>query len=291
MKKDKSITKLVIPAAGVGSRFLPVTKNIPKEMLPVVNVPTIHYIIKEAVESGIKEVLIIISSNKEAIVQYFRKSTTLIKLLNKNKKHEEAKELELIPKLAKISFVKQKHPNGLGDAIKLAKKFTKNDPFCIILGDDLVFNKKNEKPALKQCIDLFDKHNATVLGVQKVEKNNISKYGIVEILKSNFRVKSIVEKPSIAEAPSNIAIMGRYVFTSKIYDELNKVQFDKSGEIQLTDAIVGLVKNKTPVYACNFKGKRFDIGSKLGFIQANIHKGLEDKSISKDLLNFIKKTI
>lgn len=290
----QKVTKAIIPAAGLGTRFLPVTKSIPKEMLAIVDVPAIQYIVQEVVDAGIKDILIIVSSNKNALVDYFDSNFILeTELTNKNK----TKQLEIInniSNMANIQYVRQKYPKGLGDAIMHAKSFINDEPFAVILGDDVIINKdKNKISGLKQCIDVYEKHHKMVLGVQKVSNDEVSKYGIVslknksDINKSSFEVNTIIEKPKLNDAPSNFAVIGRYILTPEIFDILKETKVSDRGEIELTPALEQIIKDNG-AYACDIDGKRYDIGSKIGFIQATIDEALSHNEIKEEVINYIK---
>ena len=289
----KKVKKAVIPAAGMGTRFLPATKALPKEMLPIVNIPTIQHIVQEAINSGIEEILIVVSSSKNAIIDHFDTSYELERRLLEKDKIELYKIVKQISTAINVHFIRQKEPNGLGDAIKMAKVFVGDEPFAVLLGDDFVYTPKNAKPAIQQCIEAYAKTNNSIVGVQKVAWNDVSKYGIIKpinnsIKKNIIKVESLVEKPSIEDAPSNFAVLGRYVLTKDIFNALSMTKPDKSGEVQLTDAIQKLAKKKR-VSACNFVGKRYDIGSKEGYVIATIDMALKDESISSKIKNHIKK--
>lgn len=282
-----SVKKVVIPAAGLGTRFLPATKAQPKEMLPIVDKPTIQYIVEEAVNSGIEEVLIIIGRNKKCIEDHFDKSAELEDDLRNSGKEELLELVQDISNMVNIYYVRQKEPKGLGHAISLAKNFAGNDAFAVMLGDDIVDSKV---PCLKQLIDCYDKYNTSILGVQPVDYNDVSKYGIIqglEIEKGVYKVKNMVEKPKKEETPSNIAILGRYIITPEIFDILDKTKPGKGGEIQLTDALGELVKREA-IYACSFEGKRYDIGDKFGFIQANIEYAFKREDLKEKLIPYLK---
>ncbi len=290
---SKKVRKLIIPAGGMGTRFLPATKSLAKEMLPILNVPTIHYLVKEAIDSGIEQIIIIVSSQKNSIIDYFDRSFELETILKEKNKTELYKLVIRISNMTNIIFVRQKSPNGLGDAIKYAKQIVDNEPFAVILGDDLVFTSKKQIPAIKQCINAYNKHKCSILGVQKVAKDKTKLYGIIKpsnkkITTKIFKIKDMVEKPDINKAPSNYAALGRYVLTPDVFDALNKCKPDKSGEIQLTDALKVIAKT-SGLYACNFDGKRYDIGSANGYLQATLHKVLEDKDLTNTLKDFLKK--
>ena len=286
----KTVRKLIIPAAGFGTRFLPATKALAKEMLPILNFPTIHYIVEEAIEAGIEDIIIVVSSQKNSIVDYFDSSFELEYTLNERKKDELLKLVKHISNMANIFFVRQKKQLGLGHAISAAKQFINDEPFAVILGDDLVFTKKGKKNAIKQCIDAFNKCKSTILGVQKVPLDQVNKYGIIKIktkLNSNlFKIADAIEKPSQENSPSQYAILGRYVLLPEIFESLSKVKFDKSGEIQLTNAIKLMLKKNKNVYAYCFDGNRFDIGNKEGYLKAICYKAYEDPKLKKILFDF-----
>ena len=284
----KKIRKAIIPAAGLGTRFLPATKAQPKEMLPIVDKPTIQYIIEEAVASGIEEILIITGRNKKCIEDHFDKSVELEMELEKNNKNELLELVQDISDMVDIHYIRQKEPRGLGHAIRCAKTFVGNEPFAILLGDDIVYN--DEKPCLKQLIECYDEYKTSILGVQTVDKENVSKYGIVDGILIEDRVckvKGLVEKPSVDEAPSNTAILGRYIVTPKIFDILDNTKPGKGNEIQLTDALLELIKEEA-MYAYNFEGKRYDVGDKLGFLEATVEYALRKPEIRDDFINYLK---
>lgn len=258
------VRKAIIPAAGLGTRFLPATKAQPKEMLPIVDKPTIQYIIEEAVDSGIEEILIITGRNKRAIEDHFDRSIELEIALEEKGKDELLSQIKDISNMVNIHYIRQKEPKGLGHAINCAKSFVGDEPFAVLLGDDIVYS---EKPCLKQLIDVFDQYKTTILGVQTVPEEDVNKYGIVEgkyIEDGVYKVKNLVEKPAKEEAPSNIAILGRYIITPEIFDILDNTAPGAGGEIQLTDALKELSR-KQAMYAYKFKGTRYDVGNKLGF--------------------------
>ncbi|MBP2033781.1 UTP--glucose-1-phosphate uridylyltransferase [Clostridium algifaecis] len=281
-----SIKKAIIPAAGLGTRFLPATKAQPKEMLPILDKPTIQYIVEEAVASGIEEILIITGRNKKSIEDHFDKSVELENELEDRHKDELLKLVQNISNMVDIYYIRQKEPKGLGHAISLAKSFVEDNPFAVMLGDDIV---DSSTPCLKQLINCYDKYKTSILGVQPVKKEVISKYGIVsgrEIEKNVYKVNDMVEKPKIDEAPSNIAILGRYIITPEIFNILEHTKPDKSNEIQLTDALRELAKHEA-MYAYSFEGERFDAGDKFGFLQANIHYALKRDNLRKPLMDYI----
>lgn len=284
----RKIRKAIIPAAGLGTRFLPATKAQPKEMLPIVDKPTIQYIIEEAIASGIEEILIITGRNKKCIEDHFDKSVELEMELEKNNKKKLLNLVKTISDMVDIYYIRQKEPAGLGDAINCAKAFVGNEPFAILLGDDIVYNE--DKPCLKQLIDCYDEYKTSVLGVQAVEAENVNKYGIVDGIEIEGRVckvKGLVEKPDINDTPSNIAILGRYIVTPKIFEILNNTKPGKGGEIQLTDALLELLKYEA-IYAYNFEGRRYDVGDKLGYLEATIEYALRKPELKADFINYLK---
>ncbi|MDY0235276.1 MAG: UTP--glucose-1-phosphate uridylyltransferase GalU [Gudongella sp.] len=285
------VRKAIIPAAGLGTRFLPATKAQPKEMLPIVDKPTLQFIIEEAIESGIEEILIITGRNKSSIENHFDKSVELELELEKSGKIELLEEIRKISDMVNIHYIRQKEPKGLGHAIHCAKSFIGNEPFAVLLGDDIVYNP--EKPCLKQMIEIYDEYKTTILGVQEVDENDVSKYGIVDgksIEDRVYKVKDLVEKPSKEEAPSNIAILGRYIINPAIFEILENVKPGKNGEIQLTDGLKELAKIEA-MYAYVFKGKRYDVGYKLGFLEATVEYALRREEIREEFLKFLKDTI
>ena len=288
---NKKIRKAIIPAAGLGTRFLSATKAQPKEMLPIVNKPTIQYIIEEAIESGIEEILIVTGRNKKCIEDHFDKSVELEMELEKNNKNELLELVKDISDMVDIHYIRQKEPRGLGHAIHCAKNFVGNEPFAILLGDDIVYNE--EKPCLKQLIDCYNEYKTSILGVQSVEPENVCKYGIVDGITIEDRVckvKGLIEKPNIEDAPSNIAILGRYIVTPKIFEILENTKPGKGNEIQLTDALLELIKSEA-MYAYNFEGKRYDVGDKLGFLEATVEYALRKPEIKDNFVEYLKDII
>lgn len=280
------VRKAIIPAAGLGTRFLPATKAQPKEMLPIVDKPTIQYIIEEAIESGIEEILIITGRNKRAIEDHFDRSIELELTLEQKGKNDLLKQVRNISEMVNIHYIRQKEPRGLGHAINCAKSFVGNEPFAVLLGDDIVDAKK---PCLKQLIEVYDEYKTTVLGVQTVADEDVSKYGIVDgkhIEEGVYKVKNLVEKPAKEEAPSNVAILGRYIITPEIFHILDNTKPGAGGEIQLTDALKTLAATQA-MYAYDFEGRRYDVGDKLGFLQATIEFGLKRKDIKDDLKKYL----
>ncbi|MFT4412594.1 UTP--glucose-1-phosphate uridylyltransferase GalU [Fredinandcohnia humi] len=280
------VRKAIIPAAGLGTRFLPATKAMPKEMLPIVDKPTIQYIIEEAVESGIEDIIIVTGKGKRAIEDHFDHSFELEQNLLDKGKFELLNEVQKASKLVDIHYIRQKEPKGLGHAIWCARKFIGNEPFAVLLGDDIV---TAEKPCLKQMIEQYERYNASILGVQPVPENEVSRYGIVDgdqYSERFYNVRNLVEKPKREEAPSNLAIMGRYILNPRIFEVLENQQPGAGGEIQLTDAIAGLNKYEA-VYAYNFDGTRYDVGEKMGFIQTTIDFALKRDDLREQLMHYL----
>jgi len=282
------IKKAVIPAAGLGTRFLPVTKSVPKEMLPIVDKPTIQYIIEEIIASGIEEILIITGRNKEIIINHFDKVPELEAILKAGGKLSALEEVEAITNMGKIFSVRQKEAKGLGHAVLCAKEFVGNEPFAVVLGDDIVYN--DGKPALKQMIEVYDTYGASVIGVQQVPKDQVNKYGIVSgtrLADRIFEVDDLVEKPAVGEAPSTMAILGRYIITPAIFDILEHTGKGAGGEIQLTDGLKTLAAQEK-MLAYDFIGKRFDVGDKLGFLQATVEYGLRNEQLGPDFRTYLE---
>jgi len=274
------VRKAVIPAAGLGTRFLPATKAMPKEMLPIVDTPTIQYIIQEAIDSGIEEILIITGKSKRAIEDHFDKNVELELELEKKANEELLKVVRDITDLVDIHYIRQKEAKGLGHAIYCAKTFVGNEPFAVMLGDDVVYTE--DTPCLKQMIDVYDEYQTSVLGVQTVKDEDVCKYGIVDgkrVSDRVYTVKGLVEKPAVNEAPSNVAILGRYIINPGIFDILAETKPGKGGEIQLTDALKELVL-KEDMYAYDFIGKRYDVGNKQGFLEATVEKALRRSDLN-----------
>lgn len=283
------IRKAVIPAAGFGTRMLPASKSVPKEMLPIYDKPTLHHIVKEVVDSGITDILIIISKDKGSIEDYFDVNFELEYELNK-KSSEISGEIHELSKMANIYTIRQKKKNGLGDAIKYAESFVGNEPFAILLGDDIIYNTEDELPCIKQMADIYEKEESPVLGVQEVSWEDVDKYGIVNGVKTSDRiteVESLVEKPSREEATTNLAILGRYIVTPDIFPILHETKPGKNNEIQLTDALNKLAE-KRKMIAYDFIGKRYDVGNKLGFVKATVDFALHDEKIKDELLEFLR---
>jgi UTP--glucose-1-phosphate uridylyltransferase len=282
----KKVRKAIIPAAGLGTRFLPATKAMPKEMLPIVDKPTIQYIIEEAVASGIEDIIIVTGKGKRAIEDHFDNAFELENNLMEKNKFELLEKVQA-PSKVDIHYIRQKDPKGLGHAVWCARKFIGNEPFAVLLGDDIV---QAETPCLKQLMNEYDKTLSSVIGVQTVSEEETHRYGIVDPSNQNgrrYEVTNFVEKPAKGTAPSNLAIMGRYIFTPEIFMFLEKQELGAGGEIQLTDAIQKLNEIQR-VFAYDFEGKRFDVGEKLGFIQTTIEFALNDLTLKDDVLEFIE---
>jgi UTP--glucose-1-phosphate uridylyltransferase len=283
------VRKAIIPAAGLGTRFLPATKAMPKEMLPIVDKPTIQYIVEEAVESGIEDIIIVTGKGKRAIEDHFDNSFELEQNLLEKQKFDLLTEVQKSSKVD-IHYIRQKEPKGLGHAIWCARKFIGDEPFAVLLGDDIV---RAEKPCLKQMMDQYESRYASIIGVKHVSDEEVFRYGIVdgnEIEKRLYSINHLVEKPKKEEAPSNLAIMGRYILTPGIFDILNNQKPGAGGEIQLTDAIAELNRLES-VYAYEFEGMRFDVGDKLGFIQTTIDYALQREDLRYELLKYLSSTL
>ena len=287
---QKKIKKAVIPAAGLGTRFLPATKAQPKEMLPIVDKPTLQYIIEEAVASGIVEILIITGKNKKSIEDHFDKSVELELELEQKGKTELLEIVRDISQMVNIYYIRQKEPKGLGDAIYCARSFIGDEPFAVMLGDDIV---DNDVPCLKQLMSAYEEYRTTILGVQTVAPEDANKYGIINaryIEDNVYKVKDLVEKPSIEEAPSNVAILGRYIITPKIFEILENTAPGKGNEIQLTDALLKLIEHEA-MYAYNFEGRRYDVGDKLGFLEATVEYALRKEELRDGFIEYLKTII
>jgi len=281
------VKKAIIPAAGLGTRFLPATKALPKEMLPIVDKPTMQYIIEEAIASGIEDILIITGRNKKSIEDHFDKSVELELELENKHKDNLLKQVRDISNMVNIHFIRQKEPKGLGHAINCARAFVGNEPFAVMLGDDIVDAKT---PCLKQLMDCYEEKNTTILGVQEVAKENVDKYGIVDGLQISdkvYKVNNLVEKPQVDVAPSNVAILGRYIITPEIFDILDNTLPGKGGEIQLTDALKTLI-SKQDIYAYIFEGRRYDVGDKLGFLQATVEFALKREELKVPFMEYLQ---
>ena len=288
---QKRIRKAVIPAAGYGTRFLPVTKAIPKEMIPIVDKPVIQYIVEEALQSGIEEILIITGHGKRAIEDHFDTNIDLELQLRQQGKDQL---LHLVQDISSINihYIRQKHMRGLGDAIRCAESFIDNEPFAVLLGDDVVYNP--EQPALKQMMDAFSRLGATMLGCQEVPQELVSRYGIVQGQSTDdgrvVKLIDMVEKPAVDEAPSRLAALGRYILTPDIFEILRRVQPGKGGEIQLTDAL-RLMADREAVYAYTFSGRSYDTGNKLGFLKATVEYALRRDDLGEAFREYLRHSL
>ncbi|MCY9140981.1 UTP--glucose-1-phosphate uridylyltransferase GalU [Peribacillus frigoritolerans] len=286
----KKITKAIIPAAGLGTRFLPATKAMPKEMLPIVDKPTIQYIVEEAVASGIKDIIIVTGKGKRAIEDHFDYAPELEQNLLEKGKVELLNKVQYSSKLANIHYIRQKEPKGLGHAVWCARKFIGDEPFAVLLGDDIV---QSETPCLKQLMNQFEETNNSIIGVQTVPKEETNRYGIIDPAFQDgrlYQVENFVEKPALGTAPSNLAIMGRYILTPEIFSMLDQQEAGAGGEIQLTDAIQQLNQTQQ-VFAYDFEGKRYDVGEKLGFVKTTIEFALQNEEIKDELVKFLEQTV
>lgn len=285
----QKIRKAVIPAAGFGTRFLPETKAMPKEMLPIVDKPTIQYIVEEIKASGIDQILIISGHAKRAIEDHFDSSPELEQHLYESGKMDLLREVRKVASV-KIHYTRQQYMRGLGDAILCAKDFIDGEPFGVILGDDVVYNANGE-PALRQLMDQYEKTGSTVIGCQVVKPEQVSSYGIVDGVKTDdpnlLKVKDMIEKPSVEEAPSRFAALGRYVITPEVFNVLEQTKPGKGGEIQLTDALRVMAHNGS-VYAYNFTGKRYDTGNKLGYLKATVEFALRRPDLGPQFRQYLK---
>uniref|UniRef100_UPI003FEE4F86 UTP--glucose-1-phosphate uridylyltransferase GalU n=1 Tax=Megasphaera elsdenii TaxID=907 RepID=UPI003FEE4F86 len=288
---QKQICKAVIPAAGYGTRFLPVTKAIPKEMIPIVDKPVIQYIVEEALQSGIEEILIITGHGKRAIEDHFDTNIDLELQLRQQGKDQL---LHLVQDISSINvhYIRQKHMRGLGDAIRCAESFIDNEPFAVLLGDDVIYNP--EKPALKQMMEAFSRLGATMLGCQEVPQELVSRYGIVQGQPTDddrvVKLIDMVEKPAVDEAPSRLAALGRYILTPDIFEILRRVQPGKGGEIQLTDAL-RLMADREAVYAYTFSGRSYDTGNKLGFLKATVEYALRREDLGDAFREYLRTSL
>ena len=283
------VKKAIIPAAGLGTRFLPATKAMPKEMLPIVDKPTIQYIVEEAIESGIEDIIIVTGKGKRAIEDHFDSAFELEENLARKEKFELLEEVRK-PGNVDIHYIRQKEPRGLGHAIWCARKFIGNEPFAVLLGDDIVQAKV---PSLKQLMNMYDKVGSSVIGVQPVPMEETNRYGIIDPSRQDgrmYEVRNFVEKPPVELAPSNLAILGRYILTPEIFDLLENQETGSGGEIQLTDAIQRLNSFQN-VFAYDFEGIRYDVGEKFGFIKTTIEMALSREELRDDLLEYLVKLV
>ncbi len=280
------IKKAVIPAAGFGTRFLPATKAVPKEMLTIVDIPVVQYVVEEAVSAGITDIILVISAGKRAIEEHFDTNFQLRQRLSQQGKKRELAILERLEGLADIHFVWQKEQKGLGDAIYCARHHVGGEPFAVLLGDTLIHS---QMPAIKRLVDAYDKYGASAVLTEEVARERVCRYGILDVREAQdgfMKVLDLVEKPSADQAPSNYAVASRYVFTPEIFGYIEITPPGKGGEIQITDAMRLLVKD-LPMYAAVLQGKRYDIGEKLGFVTANIEYALRDPEIAQQLMRYI----
>lgn len=281
--------KAVIPAAGFGTRFLPITKAQPKEMLPVYDKPTIQYVVEEAVASGIDDILIITGRGKRAIEDHFDRSIELELALNNSGKHDYLKQIEDISNLASIHFIRQKEPKGLGDAILCGERFVGDEPFAVLLGDTITIDKT---PCTRQLMDVYHQYGSSIVAVEQVEKSRIPFYGIIKGKREGtvYRIDDLVEKPSIEEAPSNLGIIGRYVLTPEVFGCIKEVEPGVGGEIQLTDAL-RILRTQQPIYAYEFRGRRYDIGNKLDWLKSTIEVALENEEVGEELRRYLRELL
>jgi UTP--glucose-1-phosphate uridylyltransferase len=284
------IRKAVIPAAGLGVRFLPATKAQPKEMLPIVDIPTIQYVVEEAVESGIEDILLITGRNKKAIEDHFDRSPSLEAALREKGKEGLLNLVRDISEMVDIHYVRQKEPKGLGHAVYCARKFVGSEPFAVLLGDDIV---RSKTPCLRQLMDLHGETGASVIAVQEVPAGDVGKYGILDadaVREGVFKIRDLVEKPPVESAPSRLAIMGRYIITPRIFDILALTGPGAGGEIQLTDALRVLCREEH-MYGLAFKGRRFDVGDKLGYLKATVEFALDRPELAAEFGDYLKKVV
>ena len=286
----KKVKKAIIPAAGLGTRFLPATKAMPKEMLPIVDKPTIQYIVEEAIESGIEDIIIVTGKGKRAIEDHFDMAFELEQNLMEKGKVDLLREVRKSSNMVDIHYIRQKEARGLGHAVWCARKFIGDEPFAVLLGDDIV---QSEKPCLKQLIEQYEETTASVIGVQTVPDSETHRYGIVDPITKidrRYSVNQFVEKPAQGTAPSNLAIMGRYVLTPEIFMYLDKQETGAGGEIQLTDAIQKLNEIQR-VFAYDFEGKRFDVGEKIGFVKTTLEFAMQNEGLREELVPFLEEML
>ncbi|MBB6447604.1 UTP--glucose-1-phosphate uridylyltransferase [Bacillus benzoevorans] len=286
----KKVRKAIIPAAGLGTRFLPATKAMPKEMLPIVDKPTIQYIVEEAIQSGIEDIIIVTGKGKRSIEDHFDHAVELEQNLISKEKYDMLEEVRNIANMVDIHYIRQKEPKGLGHAVWCARNFIGDEPFAVLLGDDIV---QAETPCLRQLIQEYNRTLSSVIGVKRVPDSETHRYGIIDPIESYdhcFQVRNFVEKPRPGTAPSNLAIIGRYIFTPEIFLFLEKQEIGAGGEIQLTDAIQRLNEIQR-VFAYEFDGQRYDVGEKLGFIETTIEFALQHEDLREDLLRFMERKL
>ncbi|MDO5718289.1 MAG: UTP--glucose-1-phosphate uridylyltransferase GalU [Tissierellia bacterium] len=288
MENKNKVRKAVIPAAGLGTRFLPATKAQPKEMLPILNKPTLQYIVEEAYDSGITDILVIIGRGKDSIVNHFDHSIELEHQLKKAGKDKEFLELRSISDKVNIYYIRQKEAKGLGHAISCAEAFVAGEPFAVLLGDDIIVS---EDPITKQMINKYYEYENSVVALIDVEDEDVDKYGIIrgdKLTEDIYKIYDMIEKPKLEDAPSRLAIIGRYILSPEIFEIIKKTEPGINNEIQLTDALLGLTEIED-VYGYKFKGNRYDIGNKLGFVKANLEFGLRDEMIGEQLKEYLNK--
>lgn len=285
---QKRITKAILPVAGFGTRFLPVTKALPKEMLPIVDKPVIQYLVEEAVKAGIKEIIFVTGRGKRSIEDHFDDSFELEHNLVEKHKHDLLKEIYQISRLAKFAYVRQPKPLGDGHAISCARHLIGNEPCAILFGDDIIDSKV---PCIKQLMDVYDKYGDPVVALEKVPKSEVSRYGVVAAVKiepRTYQLQDVVEKPKAEEAPSNLTIIGKYVITKDVFDALEKVTPGKDGEIRLADALKAVLMKNKPVYGLEFVGERYDCGTKIGLLKANVDFALKHKDLNGGFREYLK---
>ncbi len=283
----RKIRKAVLPVAGAGTRFLPITKSVPKEMLPLIDKPVIHYVVDEAVKSGIEEIILVTGANKNVIKNYFETSPELERFLEEKDKMADLQVLRDISRLCRFSCVLQKKPLGLGHAVLQARDAVGDEPFAVMLVDDIIYSK--EAPALKQLLNTYEETGSSVIALQKIPKDKISAYGVADPVweAGNCRIKSLVEKPSVETAPSDLAVVGRYLLTPAVFDHLERTDRDKSGEIQLTAGLNSLCGEEA-MYGCVLEGKRYDCGNRVGFLKACVDFGLLRKDTGNEFREYLK---
>ncbi len=284
----QKITKAILPVAGFGTRFLPVTKALPKEMLPIVDKPIIQYLVEEAVKAGITEIIFVTGRGKRSIEDHFDDSFELEYNLVEKHKHDLLKEIYNISRMAKFAYVRQPKPLGDGHAISCARHLVGNDPCAILFGDDIIDSKT---PCIKQLIDVYEKYGDPVVALEKVPKSEVSRYGVVKAVKiepKTYQLQDVVEKPKVEEAPSNLTIIGKYVITKEVFDALEKVKPGKDGEIRLADALKAVLMKNKPVYGLEFVGERYDCGTKIGLLKANVDFALKHKGLNGEFREYLK---
>jgi len=284
------IRKAIIPAAGFGSRFLPATKAQPKEMLPIIDTPTIQYVIEETVQSGISQILVITGKGKQAIENHFDRSFELEADLARKNKQKQLKEVQALSAMAEIFYIRQKELNGLGDAIRYARNFVDGEPFIVLLGDTII---KSKTPCVRQLIDVYSRYQKPLIGVEEVLEEKVGRYGIVagkQIAESVYQVSNLIEKPKPKEAPSRLAVGGRYILTSEIFGYLDRTQPGKGGEIQLTDALRDMCQHEE-ILAFKFEGKRYDIGNKLDYLTTEVEFAVGREDLGYEFRQFLKEFV